>query len=67
MSERLRFTTAQAAEYASYHVDTIRRALEAGQLHGGQRKACGRWSIRRECLDAWLDGDRCPHGIGVAA
>jgi excisionase family DNA binding protein len=58
---RLRFSTAQAADYASKHVETIRRALEAGELHGGQRKVGGRWSIRRECLDAYLDGESCQH------
>jgi excisionase family DNA binding protein len=61
MNERLRFTTEQAAEYASAHVDTILRALRAGLLHGGQRKFGGRWSIRRDCLDAWLDGESCDH------
>lgn len=61
MNERLRFNTAQAAEYAGMHVQTVRKALEAGDLHGGQRKAAGRWSIRRECLDAWLDGEPCEH------
>lgn len=61
MSERLRFNTHQAADYSGRHVDTIRRALEAGELHGGQRKPGGRWSIRRECLEAWLDGERCQH------
>jgi hypothetical protein len=45
---RLRFNTAQAAEYANCHPDTILRSLQAGELHGGgQRKAGGRWSIRR--------------------
>ena len=63
-AERLRFNTAQAAEYADRAVDTIRRALEAGELHGGQRKAGGHWSIRTECLDAWLDGDPCAHQEG---
>lgn len=75
MNTRLRFNTAQAAQYAGRHVDTIRRALEAGQLHGGQRvnqktgevKKGGRWSIRLECLDAWLDGQPCEHQKGRAA
>lgn len=66
MNERLRFNTAQAAEYADRHVDTIRRALESGDLHGGQRKAGGRWSIRRECLDSWLDGRKCEHQAAAA-
>jgi excisionase family DNA binding protein len=59
--ERLRFNTAQAAAYAECHPDTIRRALESGELHGGQRKSRGRWSIRRECLDQWLNGAKCEH------
>lgn len=62
----LRFTTAQAAEYAGCHVDTVRRALEDGGLHGGQRKPGGRWSIRRECLDRWLDGAKCDHNAAAA-
>lgn len=58
MTARLRFTTLQAAEYANLHPDTIRRALQAGLLKGGQRvKPNGRWSIRREDLDDWLDGE----------
>lgn len=61
MNERLRFNTTQAAEYAGCHRQTVLRALEAGDLHGGQRVAGGRWSIRRECLDAWLDGTKCEH------
>lgn len=67
MTVRLRFTTAQAAEHAQRSVQTIRRALEAGELHGGQRRAGGRWSIRAECLESWLDAEPCPHGKGVVA
>lgn len=61
MNTRLRFSTTQAAEYGNCHRSTIVRALEAGELHGGQRKPKGRWSIRRDCLDAWLDGHDCEH------
>lgn len=69
MNERLRFNTKQAAEYAGKHPMTILRACESGELHGGQRlnkdtglpKKGGHWSIRRECLDAWLDGAKCGH------
>lgn len=67
MSQRLRFSTRQAAEHAGCHHETIRRALEAGDLHGGQRKVKGRWSIRLECLDAWLDGQKCEHQMDVAS
>lgn len=61
MTTRLRYTTAQAAEYASCAPCTVLRALESGQLHGGQRVKQGRWSIRAACLDAWLDGEKCEH------
>lgn len=64
---RLRFSTEQAAEYAGRHVVTIRKALEAGELHGGQRKAKGRWSIRVECLESWCDGKPCLHQEAGAA
>lgn len=66
MNELLRFNTHQAATYSGRHVDTIRRALEAGELHGGQRKTGGRWSIRRECLESWLDGETCEHQKAAA-
>lgn len=56
MSTRLRFTTKTAAEYADCSPLTVLRALEAGELRGGQRKKGGRWSIRLEDLDRWLDG-----------
>jgi excisionase family DNA binding protein len=63
---RLWFSTAQAAEYAGKHVDTIRKACESGELHGGQRTKNGRWAIRRECLDAWLDAKPCEHQKAAA-
>lgn len=61
MNRLLRYTPAQAAEAAGRHVNTIHLALEAGDLHGGQRVKRGKWSIRVECLEAWLDGEKCPH------
>ncbi|MDR0593716.1 MAG: helix-turn-helix domain-containing protein [Bifidobacteriaceae bacterium] len=54
-------TTGEAAEAARRHPVTIRRALEAGELHGSQRGAGGRWVIREACLEAWLGGGRCEH------
>lgn len=67
MSIRLRYNVAQAAAYSGRHPSTIRKAAEAGELHGGQAKKKGRWSFRAECLDAWLDGDSCEHQQGSAA
>ena len=67
MSDRIWFTTAQAAEHAGRHPDTIRDALEAGRLHGGQPMVRGRWRIHRDCLDAWVLGERCPHSTRKTA
>lgn len=66
MSERIWFNTAQAAEHTGYHHQTIRRAAEAGELHGSQRKTKGRWRFHRGCLDAWVSGGQCEHQ-GAAA
>jgi excisionase family DNA binding protein len=61
MSDRIWFSVAQAAEYATCHRDTVRKAAEASELHGSQRKARGHWRIHRDCLDAWLAGIECSH------
>lgn len=52
---------AAAATYANRHRVTLWKALESGQLHGEQRMAKGKWSIRAECIDAWLAGQPCDH------
>lgn len=67
MNTLLRFNVSQAAEYAGCHPNTIHKACQSGELHGGQRKKGGRYSIRPECLDAWLDGQDCEHKIAGAA
>jgi excisionase family DNA binding protein len=64
---RIWFNTAQAAAHVEQHVSTIRKALEAGTLHGGQRATGGHWRIHRDCLDAWALGEPCPHGKGGRA
>lgn len=61
MNARLRYTVAQASDYSSRHPVTLRKALEARELHGSQRVVGGRWSIRHECLEAWIDGRPCDH------
>lgn len=54
--------TAGAAKYANRSVQTIRAALAAGELHGYQRVAPqGKWTVRPECLDAWIAGEPCQH------
>ncbi|QSZ53303.1 helix-turn-helix domain-containing protein [Paenarthrobacter sp. AT5] len=62
-----RLTVAEAAEAAHRHPVTVRRALEGGELHGTQRTFRGRWLIRAECLDAWLDGNDCVHRSNVVS
>lgn len=64
---RLWLNTAQAADHAGNHPDTIRKAAESGELHGSQRKAGGRWRFHVRCLDAWAAGTKCDHQIAGAA
>lgn len=61
LDERIWHTTATAAAEAARHADTVRKALEAGELHGAQRRKNGRWRIHRDCLQAWLFGRPCEH------
>lgn len=61
MSIRLWLNTAQAADHAGCHPVTVRKALEAGELHGAQRTTAGRWRIHVDCLDAWCGGEQCEH------
>lgn len=57
----VRFDVAEAAAAAHRHPVTLRRALESGLLHGTQSMKRGRWLIRQDCLEAWLDGIPCEH------
>ena len=66
MSERIWHNTAQAAARAGCHSDTVLKALEAGELHGSQRKAKGRWRVHVDCIDAWCAGEACEH-LAVAS
>lgn len=60
-----RLTTAEAASVARRHPVTIRRALEGQELHGRQSMVGGRWLIRLDCLESWIDGDLCAHQQNV--
>lgn len=62
-----RLTVAQAAELSGRHQQTVRRALEAGELHGTQRVRKGHWRIHPDCLDAWAWGKPCDHQQADAA
>lgn len=59
-----RYTTKEAALAISRNEETLTRALRDGSLCGSQaagRK--GRWSIREDCLEAYIDNTDCPtHG-----
>lgn len=61
-----RLTVRTAAEAACRAEITIYRALEGKELHGEQRVKRGRWTIRPECLDAWLDNKKCEHQMAAA-
>ncbi len=59
--EPIWLSTQQVADRTGRHVDTVRRALIAGELHGNQRKANACWRAHRDCVDAWMLGASCPH------
>lgn len=61
--DRIWHTTTTAGEVADRHRDTVLKALESGELHGAQRKTKGRWRIHRDCLSAWLLGEKCEHQL----
>lgn len=56
-----RLTVEQAAVAARRHPKTILKALADGDLHGVQRMKGGRWIVRQDCLDSWMDGAPCAH------
>ena len=64
---RIWHSTITGAEHVGCHPDTVRKACEAGELHGTQRKTGGRWRINHECLDAWAGGEVCAHEKAGAA
>ncbi|MBZ5735029.1 helix-turn-helix domain-containing protein [Nocardioides sp. TRM66260-LWL] len=59
-------TTVQAAGYTSRHPQTVRKAAEAGELHGTQRRPGGHWRFHILCLDAWVMGESCNHQTTAA-
>jgi excisionase family DNA binding protein len=56
-----RLTVAEVAEAVGRHPQTVRRALEGGELHGTQPTVNGHWRIREDCAEAWADGKPCEH------
>lgn len=65
--ELIWLSTGQAASRTGRHEVTVRKALEAGDLHGGQAKSRGRWRTHRDCVDAWALGEPCPHQVAAKA
>ena len=63
-SEAIWLSAREAAERSGRHQNTVRRACEAGDLHGGQPKKRGNWRIHVDCLDPWTLGVPCPHRGG---
>ena len=59
-----RLTVDQLAEAGNRHPVTIRKALESKKLHGTQQVKGGRWSVREDCAESWLDGELCVHQQG---
>lgn len=51
----------EAADIARKHPDTVRKALEVGRLHGFQDDKFGHWTVKAECLEAWVERRPCPH------
>lgn len=51
----------QAAKIANRHRQTVADTLRIGQLHGTQRVRRGTWTVRRDCLDAWMEKRPCEH------
>lgn len=60
-----RLTVAEVATATRRHPVTVRRALEDQTLHGTQRVKGGRWSVKPECAEAWVDGVPCEHRTNV--
>ena len=57
----LYLTAPEAASATGKHPVTVRKALEADELHGFQSGKGGRWSIKPDCLEAWVENRLCAH------
>ena len=53
-TDRIWFSTGQAAEYAGRHPKTVLAALQLKKLRGSQKQAGCSWRIHRDSLDDWL-------------
>lgn len=60
-------TPAEAAIIAGRNRETITLALRYGTLHGSQRLRHGKWTVREDCLEAWIEARNCTHQAVTAA
>lgn len=65
--DRIWHSTSTAGALVGAHPSTVLKALEAGALHGAQRKKKGRWRIHHDCLSAWALGEKCEHQKAAVA
>jgi Helix-turn-helix domain len=48
---------AEAARLSRRHPETVRYALNAGELHGHQKHPRGRWIVHVDSVTAWIEAD----------
>lgn len=60
-------TPNEVALFTRRHPETVTLALRDGTLHGYQPKKNGRWLVRQDCMEAWIEGTKCPHVAQDAA
>jgi hypothetical protein len=58
-------TVDESAAIAKVHFHTITNALRDTTLHGTQRVRRGKWTVRRDCLESWLEKEPCPHKLAM--
>lgn len=50
-------TVAEVARLSRRHPEFVRDALKAGELHGHQKHARGRWTVSHGSATAWIHTD----------
>ncbi|WP_166459623.1 helix-turn-helix domain-containing protein [Amycolatopsis pithecellobii] len=48
-------TALEAAKHARRNHITVLKALGSGELHGHQNRRGGRWQVKRNAVDAWIE------------
>jgi hypothetical protein len=52
---------AECAVICGKNRETVTLALREGELHDSQRVRAGKWTIRNDCLVAWIEVTPCAH------